>query len=168
MVLEDFGLIAIKINKIKDFMSKLLLSDTFDNFYITEGEITTFNTFKIDGFIKKDFYEEGTVLNEYSKWGSLRELCYSIIKGKRTPLDFKFIFGLSEQNIENLIIKNELNIDADTVQGLYMNIRYDGSELYCITGTSFKSFTMDKSLENVFDKMVLKFFSMKDIEFEQK
>ena len=48
-----------------------------------------------------------------------------------------------------------------------MNIRYDGSELYCITGTSFKTFTMDKSLEGVFDKMVLKFFSIKEIEFEQ-
>ena len=139
-------MIAIKINKVKDFMSKLLLSDMFDNFYITEGEITTFNTFKIDGYIKKDFFEKDAVLNEYSKWESLRDFCYSIIKGKRTPLDFKFIFGLTEQTIENLIIKNDINVDPDTVQGLYMNIRYDGSELYCITGTSFKTFTMDKSL----------------------
>ena len=149
-------------------MSKLLLSDMFDNFYITEGEITTFNTFKIDGFTRKNFYDKDTVLPEYSKWSQLRELCYSIIKGKRTPLDFKFIFALSKENISNLILKNELDIDPSTVQGLYMNIKYDGNELYCITGTSFKTFTMDKSLENVFDKMVLKFFSMKEIEFEQK
>ena len=161
-------MIAIKINKVKDFMSKLLLSDMFDNFYVIEGEITTFNTFKIDGFIRKNFYEKDAVLSEYSKWSQLRELCYSIIKGKRTPLDFKFIFGLSEHNIENLITKNDINIDPDSVQGLYMNIKYDGTDLYCITGTSFKTFTMDKSLENVFDKMVLKFFSMKEIEFEQQ
>ena len=161
-------MIAIKISKVKDFMSKLLLSDMFDNFHLIEGEVTTFNTFKIDGYIKKDFYEKDAILNEYSTWGQVREFCYSIIKGKRTPLDFKFIFGLSDDNIRNLIAKNDINIDPDSVQGLYMNIKYDGSSLYCITGTSFKSFTMDKSLESVFDKMTLKFFSMKDIEFEQQ
>ena len=160
-------MIAINIKNVKSFMSALLLSDMFDNFYFIEGEITTFNTFRIDGFIKKDFFEKDEDLTEYSKWSSVREFCYSIIKGKRTPLDFKIIFGLSPKNIEKLITKNELPIDPLSVQGLYMNIKYDGTTLNIITGTSFKSFTMDKSLEAAFDKMVLKFFTLKEIDFEE-
>ena len=160
-------MIAINIKNVKAFMSALLLSDTFDNFNFIEGEITTFNTFKIDGYIKKDFFEKDEVLQEYSKWSSIKEFCYSIIKGKRTPLDFKIIFGLSPKNIENLILKNNLGIDPATVQGLYMNIKYDGTNLHLITGTSFKSFTMDKTLEAAFDKMVLKFFTLKEIDFEE-
>ena len=160
-------MIAINIKNVKAFMSALLLSDTFDNFYFIEGEITTFNTFKIDGFTKKDFFEKDEVFPEYSRWGTVRDFCYSIIKGKKTPLDFKIIFGLSPKNIENLIIKNELGIDPSTVQGLYMNVKYDGSTLHIVTGTSFKSFTMDKTLEAAFDKMVLKFFTLKEIDFEE-
>ena len=37
----------------KNCMSHLLLKDTFDHFSFIEGEITTFNTFTIDGFLKK-------------------------------------------------------------------------------------------------------------------
>ena len=37
-------------------MSHLLLMETFDPFLLIEGEITTFNTFKIDGLIQKHFY----------------------------------------------------------------------------------------------------------------
>ncbi len=46
-------MIAFSLTNIKDFMSHLLLNETFDHFSFIEGEITTFNTFHIDGFIKK-------------------------------------------------------------------------------------------------------------------
>lgn len=48
-------MISLSLTDIKGFMSQLLLSETFDNFSFIEGEIVTFNTFKIDGFIQKDF-----------------------------------------------------------------------------------------------------------------
>ena len=42
----------------KSCMSHLLLKDTFDKFSFIEGEITTFNTFTIDGFLHKEFFDE--------------------------------------------------------------------------------------------------------------
>ena len=51
-------MIALKLKNTKNFMTHLLLSDTFDNFLFIEGEIVTFNTFTIDGYIQKAFYED--------------------------------------------------------------------------------------------------------------
>ena len=51
-------MIALQIQDIKNFMSKLLLSQTFDHFLLVEGSITTFNTFRIEGRVHKDFFSE--------------------------------------------------------------------------------------------------------------
>ena len=146
-------------------MAQLLLSETFDHFSFIEGEIVTFNTFKIDGFIQKDFFDTEEEPPQYSYWENLREYCFSIIRGKRTPLSFHLVFCLSPSNTERLIARNTPSLQAKDVQGLYLNIRYDGKHLSCITGTSFKTFTMDKSLEHAWDEMVQKFFRQKKIEF---
>lgn len=146
-------------------MAQLLLSETFDHFSFIEGEIVTFNTFKIDGFIQKDFFDAEEEPPQYSYWENLREYCFSIIRGKRTPLSFHLVFSLSPSNTERLIARNTPSLQAKDVQGLYLNIRYDGKHLSCITGTSFKTFTMDKSLEHAWDEMVQKFFRQKKIEF---
>lgn len=166
-------MIACRLKSAKNFMTHLLLSDTFDNFLFIEGEIVTFNTFTIDGYIQKAFYESdetgsnfAETAYDYALWKQLRELCFSIIKGKRTPLSFKFIFSLSPEHIAKLIEQKNLDFQASDVQGLYLNIRFDGSVLQCITGTSLKTFSMDKSLEREWDAMVPRFFDKKGLVFE--
>lgn len=162
-------MIALKLKNTKNFMSHLLLSDTFDNFLFIEGEIVTFNTFTIDGYIRKEFYgsdPDDHADGDYSSWKQLRELCFSMIKGKRTPLSFRFVFSLSPENITKLINRKALDFQASDVQGLYLNIRFDGTSLQCITGTSLKSFSMDKSLEKEWDSMVPRFFDKNGLAFE--
>ncbi|HAX51681.1 DUF5721 family protein [Muricomes intestini] len=159
-------MIALHLTSVKDFMAHLLLSETFDNFLFIEGEIVTFNTFTMDGFMQKSFFSEEENIPEYSSWKNLKNFCFSLIKGKKTPLSFKFIFSLSPENIARLIEQNHLDFRADQVQGLYLNIRYDGSSLQCITGTSLKTFSMDKSLEQTWDAFVQKFFAQKSIPWE--
>lgn len=159
-------MISFKLTETKKFMSQLLLSEIFDHFLFIEGEIVTFNTFHIDGYIQKDFFPEEDSLPEYSSWKQLREHCFSIIKGKQTPLRFKFIFRLSPSNIERLIEQNALDFQASNVQGLYLNIKFDETGLQCVTGTSIKTFTMDKSLEKAWDVMVQKFFTQKGIAYD--
>ena len=51
-------MIALKIADIKTFMHKLLLAETFDRFLLLEGNITTFNTFHIDGSLQKSYYNQ--------------------------------------------------------------------------------------------------------------
>lgn len=165
-------MILLEIEHVKECMSKLLLSDIFDPFYFIEGEIVTFNTFKIDGYLKKNFFtseeQEEMGSREYSLWKDIREFCFSLIKGKKTPLSFHLVFGLSRANIEKLLLKQDLTFTPSDVNGLYMNLKYDGSHLQCVTGTSLHTFTLDKSLEQAWDNMVEKFFQMQGIETERK
>lgn len=160
-------MIALSLPEVKECMSKLLLSETFDPFYFIEGEIVTFNTFTLDGFLKKEFFDtEDTPDREYALWKDVREFCFSLIKGKRTPLSFKFVLGLSDSNIEKLLLQQELDFKPQDVRGLYINLKYDGQKLQCVTGTAMNLFTMDKSLEQAWDKMVQKFFAQKEIKYE--
>ena len=88
-------MIAFSLTNIKDFMSHLLLNETFDHFSFIEGEITTFNTFHIDGFIKKEFFDSNSVLPEYSYWKNVRNFCFSLIKGKLYTLS---LFCIPDSN----------------------------------------------------------------------
>ena len=89
-----------------------------------------------------------------------------MIRGKQTPLGFKFVFSLAPHNIEKLLIQKQLDFRPEDVQGLYLNIRFNQDGLFCITGTSLKTFSMDKSLEQAWDEMVQKFFTKKQIDWE--
>lgn len=174
-------MISLKLTETKKFMSQLLLSELFDHFLFIEGDIVTFNSFHIDGYIQKDFYAEfppeelfsaassfsgSEALPEYSYWKQVREYCFSLIKGKRTPLSFKFVFRLSPTNIAKLISKQNLDFQPNTVQGLYLNIQFSEQGLTCITGTSLNTFTLDKSLEKAWDGMVQRFFTKNGVAFE--
>lgn len=153
-------------------MNELLLHSTFDSFLFIEGEITTFNTFQISGRLKKEFFhqitseDEAIPDREFSLWKDLREFCFSIIKGKRTPLGFKFVLSLSAPNIERLIQKEELALSPSDVQGLYLNFQYHDDILTCTTGTSLNLFTLDKSLEKAWDQMAVRIFTKYEIPFE--
>ena len=97
-------MIALQIQDIKNFMSKLLLSQTFDNFLMVEGSIKTYNTIRIDGRIHKDFFtneekeEHHLEEREFSLWKEVKPFCLELIKGKKTPLGFQFVFQLSKEN----------------------------------------------------------------------
>ena len=161
-------MISLFITDIKDFTSQLFLKDSFDSFCFIEGDIVTFNTFHIDGFVQKGFFDTDTVLPEYSYWKNVREYCFNIIKGKRTPLSFRFIFSLSPKNIERIVSQSVSSIQPEDVNGLYLNVHFDGSRIICVTGTSFKTFTLDKTLEHLWDEMITNFLHQKGIPFEQQ
>lgn len=142
--------------KTKPSMSHLLLKDTFDQFSFIEGEITTFNKFTIDGYLQKDFFEEKPE-DSHARWKDVREFCFQIIRGKRTPLSFKIILSLAPENFPTFLTdQNITGFRPEDIQGMYLNLSYDGLNLVCITGISMKTFTMDKSLERAWDEAAQK------------
>lgn len=162
---------SLKINNVKNFMSKLLMSDVFDLLYISEATISTFNTFQISGQINKEYYtkEETESMNigNYSNWGKLRPFCLELIKGNKTPSFLKIIFLLPDQDVEQLLNVNIINnISVNDINGLFINLKYANGVLTCITGTSLKIFTMDKSLEQAFDSHFQQFLQKNGIDFE--
>ena len=160
-------MIALSLTEVKECMSQLLLTENFDPFLFIEGEIMSFSTFTMDRYLKTEFFEgDEAPEREYALWKDVREYCFSLIKGKRTPLTFKFVLGLSDSNIQKLLEGQGLDYQPQDVRGLYINLRYDGTKLQCVTGTAMNIFTMDKSPEQAWDTMVQKFFTQKGIEYE--
>ena len=165
-------MIALQIQDIKNFMSKLLLSQTFDHFLLVEGSITTFNTFRIEGRVHKDFFSEEELEaqtlsdREFSLWKEVKPICLELIKGKKTPLGFKFIFQLSKENTAKLLAGSGItSLQPENISGLLLNIRFDGSSLTCITAANLNLFTMDKSLEHAWDDMIKRFLKQQEISF---
>lgn len=151
----------------KSCMSHLLLKDTFDKFSFIEGEITTFNKFTLDGFLHKDFFDEKPK-RDYAYWREVRDFCFGIIKGKRTPLNFKIILSLAPENFGAFLEEHRLgSFSPEDITGLYLNFHYDGAILQCITGISMRTFCMDKSLEKEWDAYAGNFFKKSEIEREK-
>ena len=159
-------MIQIQLSSVKAFMNQLLCSDVFDDFSCVLGEITTFNTFTMDGFIHKEFVQPAdkgqklpsnaeqhpsTVESEYSLWADLRNYSYSLIKGQKLPLRFKFVFKLPSKEIEPFIAKYHLETTKGEIQGLYFIVRYENQSLYATTGTTLKTFSLSKDIEKAWD-----------------
>lgn len=155
---------VIEITEIKSFMNKLFLEEAFDSFHVSEARFVTFSTFYIDGALKKDYYskeelEVAQMENQrFSSWRQIRPFCLNLIRGKHTPLEFKIVFRLSPANVEKLISMSHLPLQPSDIDGLFLNLHYQAGALTCTTGTSLRIFTMDKSVDSVWDDMVKKFF----------
>lgn len=165
-------MISLKIEHTKEFMNKLLLQNSFDSFLVKEAVIATFTTLQIDGSRNLDFYseEERELMKEdceYVRWAEIKPLCLQMIKGKKTPLHFKFVFKLSQKNVEKLLLQTGVSFTEKDVSGLYFHIRFEEGKITCITGTALKLFTMDKSLDAAWDDMVKRFLQKLELDYEE-
>lgn len=163
-------MIALEFADLKDFMNKLLLTDMFDHFLLSEATVVTYNTFIIDGHLNKDFFSEEE-LQEFdgetiSKWSHIRPLCLQQIKGKKQPLSFKFIYILSNEDTSKLLEESGLNYSREDINGLTFSIYFRNNQLSCVTGVSLKTFTLNKSLEQYWDSKVQEFFKKSEIVYE--
>lgn len=165
-------MIALQVQDIKSFMSKLLIGTDFDAFWLSEATVTTSITYTLDWLLHPDFFDtqEAELLQaegrEYTLWKDIKPFCFSIMKGKKTPLHFKIVFMLSKKNTEKLLLGNRVPLSIDDIFGLFVNFQYDGTHLTCTTGTSVKTFTLDKTLDHVWDELVQKFFRQQQIPYE--
>ncbi len=161
------------ISDLKDFMNKLLLSDTFDYFLLEEGTIITANGFQIDGRVRKEFYtkeeqeDENLCPYEFSLWKDIRPLCFQLIKGKRTPLSFKFVLLLMPAHMEKILANGGFSDNGSLVKAFTLTIKYDGSNAMLVTGLSTNTFLMDKTPEQLWDDAFRKFLINRQISWEE-
>ena len=160
-------MLALRILDLKDFTGKLFIGEMFQHFSFVEASFTTFVTYTLDGQLHKEFFDsEQKPMRTYCLWEDVQAQCFSIIKGKRTPLNFKIVFQLSSPNVEKLLSQSGIALKPEDIYGLYLNCQFDGKQLLCTTGTSLKIFTLDKQLDRVWDEMVRKFFRKNQVAFE--
>jgi len=158
--------IAVQIDDIKLFMGKMFKEDTFDDFDLVSATIHQGIIFTLDGKINPDFYTEETLpASAYVSWVDYKNLVFSIIKGNKTPSLMKIVFAVSYKSKQNLVIKSNSNFDPEEINDFYINILFDSNGLKVITGTNYKQFTLDKSVESYFDDSILKFLIKNEIPF---
>lgn len=166
-------MIAIKITNVKQFMGKLLASESFDSFLLEEASISTYNTFLIDGHQNRDFYsteeweDKQTRPYDFTMWKQIRPICFSLIKGTHTPTAFKFILHLIPDYVASVLKDKDTAITPEQIKALVLTIKYDGTTLTLITGTAFHTFIMDKTVDNLWDNAIRQFLDKREIPYEE-
>lgn len=164
-------MISLKVIDVKAFMNSLLVQNVFDNFYLWEADFKTFGEFSIDGKLNEDYYssDELEMLGDrkYATWAEVKPFAFSYVKGNKLPVTIKIIMMVSKSSTENIINNSGLKIQVDEVKGLFLNIKYEKGNLYISSGTSFKNFTMDKTIENLWDARLKQFLKEKGIAAEE-
>lgn len=131
-------------------MNKLLKSELFDNFLVREAVLHTAFKSILDGHRNIDFYntDEQEGLSDYLNWGEMRPYVYHIITGSKSPSYFKII--LSTNQVKTAAIST----DVDT---FFVNITFKNGEIQVSTGVAYKTFTLDKSPEKIWDEKIKQF-----------
>lgn len=160
-------MVSMKILDVKSFMSELLVYEMFDSFLLSKFEVDTFIHFQISGELNTEFYstDEKELLQErkYSFWKEVKPMAFSLIKGTKLPLSMKIVFMLPANHIQTFIKQSKIDMNYSNINGLYLNIKYEKGELFYTTGTSIKVFSLDKSLDILWDEKVNSFFRQKGI-----
>lgn len=153
---------SYQVEDIKTFMNELLINERYDSFYMFETRLKVAMDYYINGKLNKDFFDsddENFESNqEYIRWKDIKHTIFELIKGKRLPISFKLILMFNRENIERLVEMNNLPVNSQDVGALFLNIYYENEELVVTTGTSLKVFTLDKTLEHLWDETVGKYY----------
>lgn len=166
-------MIALNINEIREFMNQLLCKETFDHFLLKEAVIKAGITWNAEGSLNKDFYseeeleEQGLTGLSFLPYGQARPLCYQMIRGKRTPSYFKFVFLLSPENLKRTLQQIQSSYTKDDITGMFLNLKFQNGQLMLTTGVSYRIFSTDKSLEHEWDRLVKLFLKNHQIAFEE-
>jgi hypothetical protein len=164
-------MLALELNNTKDFMNKLLASEIFDHFLLQEAVITAAASYVIDGKITKGYFSDeekekfGIRECTFLPYSMLRQKCFDLIKGKKTPASFKFVLMLSPENLKRTLESIKSGFGPDDITGVFINIRYQNQLLTLTTGVSYRTFSTDRTLDTEWDKMVQIFLRQHDIEF---
>lgn len=97
-----------------------------------------------------DFYntDEKEGLSPYLTWGEMRPYIYNLILGSKSPSYFKIILSTNRTKTEAI---------SDQVDTFFVNITFKSSEITVSTGVAYKTFTLDKSPESIWDNKIKNF-----------
>lgn len=153
-------MIALKITDIGTFINKLLKEGMCDHFLLQEAVITQAATFTIDGSLQADYFDSEETENlqlqdlSYVPFSLMRPHCLKLMQGKKKPLYFKFVFLLSPANQLNTVERAGTSFLPEDVSGMYLHFTYKNETLTCTTGISYRKFSLDKTLDQEWDRLV--------------
>lgn len=151
-----------EIEETGKFMSELLTGERYDSFYLFEARIKADIDYSINGKINKDFFDSDDrdimAAEEYISWKKIKPVVYGFVKGDKLPLSLKLILMFNRENITRLVEMNNLPISENDIGALFFNVLYEKGSLTVTTGTSIMTFSLDKTLDHVWDDTVEKYY----------
>ena len=156
-----------KIKDTKNFMAHLFLKDTFDNYCLVSADIKTFCTFSIDGQFDRNFYKNDETFStdnekRYCSWSELKATATNLIKGHNTPLFMKFVFSISPE------ILSEDSAGIAGIEALTLTIRYDENALTVASAVNRRSFSLDRTIDGLWDKKAEKLLLSTSLTFDEE
>ena len=130
-------------NGVKEFMSRLLKEDLFNDFEARTVEILTGHKITIDA------------TSNISAWNETRPLVYEIIKHCPKPKQIKIVFSYTK----------EIHTNA---AALFLNLVYENDGICFTTATSQKEFVLDKGIDFAWDNFVREFFEKAGINVKDR
>ena len=137
-------MISLQINDTKYLMSKLFKEEMFDSLFVANIELI--------GFAKFDI----SATTEPCTWQTMRPYIHNIIKGNKAPKSIKIVFYLDKEKGEAIAPGHEF----------FLNMYFNEGELHFTTGTSSKTFSLDKGPAHVWEDNVQKFFKKHTVAFQ--
>ena len=127
----------------------------------------------MDGSLLQDFYSAGELTEQgldglsYLPFRQVRQQCFDLIKGKRTPSYFQFVFLLSPANLTRTLEQTHSTFAPEDITGLFLNLKFQHGKLLLTTGISYRIFSVDKRLEQEWDALIKRFLKNHEITFEE-
>lgn len=143
-------MIALKIEDSKAFMNMLIKGEIFDYWEGRQIEIHTYTHFKMDCKINKNFYDSDELemlgSRHHETWEKLKQSVFSLIKGSKPPTSMKIVLAFPVERIKD--------VDTSNVDGLFINVHLENKNITVTTGTSTKTFSMDKTIDHHWDHLI--------------
>lgn len=163
-------MIALQIQDKKKMLQVLLESTSFDTFLMQEVSVIRDSSLFLEGRIHPEYQAQQDPVQtegaDFVPWHNIRTLLASYI-GKEFPLSFKFVLQAPAAYTQNLLKNAVFTGDPSTVKGLILTFRYEQEHLTCLTGISLTTFSMDKSIETLWDQGIKKALANMQIRFEE-
>ncbi len=170
-------MLELTLTNKKDFMNKLLCTNCFDDFLLTEAVISVRTTHTIDGHLNRGYYEkdewEDSSIRPFDliTWADIRPSCFELIKGRRTPAALKFIL-CCKPAVRDDIINGPQNDNvsdhaSSSVDALVIRILFHDDLMSLTTGVSYTSFVPGHDIDHAFDEWIRRFLKENDIDFEE-
>lgn len=159
-------MISRTIADMGDFTKKLLINDTFDAFLLSRAQIVTGTTLTLDGRLNAAYFDtperKEAAIPAYASWNECKTLAFNRIRGRRLPLSFQFVL-MANHAMKAALCAQVNTLQPEQIDGLFLNISYNGTDITCTTGISLHIFTLDKTAEHLWDDAVERFFREQQI-----
>lgn len=155
---------SVLIENIVNFTTKLFKGQIFDDFLFLEGNVMSNCSYTLNGRLNKSIYstEELSSVSEpfLASWHDIKPIFSSMVNtvfSDTHNIKYHLTLCLSPEQTRKLLVNSQSLITFNDIESLHINIRYENGKIICTTGTSLKIFTLDKSLEQYFDRYTINF-----------